>query len=112
MVESKKIKTILGATVKELRKQKNITQEQLSEHIVLQPQTIAKIETGRTFVSSEVLAELCNFFNVEPTIFFAKKVRVLSEDDLNHINEIKRMLPSFDSAKLKEIYNILLALQK
>lgn len=112
MVESKKIKLNLGATVKELRKQKDITQEQLAEYIGLQPQTIATIETGRAFVSSEVLANLCNYFNVEPTIFFTRKIKVFTEDDINHINEIKRMLPSFDTAKLKEIYNILLALQK
>jgi len=112
MVDSKKIKKILGATIKELRTQKNITQEQLAEYLTLQPQTITTIETGRAFVSSEVLANLCNYFNVEPSIFFKTKAKVVTEEDMNYINDIKRMLPSFDSAKLREIYNILLALQK
>lgn len=111
MIDSKKIKLIFGQTVKELRTQKGITQEQLAEAIGLQPQTIATIETGRAFISSEVLAKLCNYFNVEPAIFFTQKVRRLSDEDINYIAEIKRMLPVFSSAKLREIHNILLALQ-
>ncbi|MBP3924660.1 helix-turn-helix transcriptional regulator [bacterium] len=112
MVNAKEIKLNLGATVRELRKRRNITQEQLAEYIDLQPQTIATLETGRTFTSSEVLANLCNYFNVEPALFFLKQVRIPSEEDIDYINEIKRMLPTFSSSRLKDIYNILIALQK
>jgi len=112
MTESKDIKASLGAIVKELRNHKGITQEQLAEFLGLQPHTITKIETGRSFISSEVLAKLCNFFNVDPAFFFAKKAKVITEDDLNYIREIKQILPEFSSSKLKEIYNILLVMQK
>ncbi len=112
MINSGKIKSILGSTIKELRRQKNITQEQLAEYIGLQPQTIATIETGRTFISSEVLANLCNFFDVEPTIFFSRKLVIQSEEDIDYINEIKKMLKNFNSTRLREIYNILIAIQK
>lgn len=112
MVDSKQIRATLGATVKELRTNKGITQELLSEYLELQPQTITTIETGRMFVSSDVLANLCNYFEVDPTIFFAKKPRILTEEDLDYIKEIKRLLPSCSTARLRDIYNILLALQK
>lgn len=72
MIEAKEIKITLGTIVKELRTQKNITQEQLGEFLALQLQTIAKIETGRSYTSSEVLAKLCNFFNIVPSVFILK----------------------------------------
>lgn len=112
MSDSKQIKLILGATVKELRNNKGITQEQLAEYLGLQPHSVTKIETGRAFVSSEVLAKLANFFNVSPSFFFNKKVSILTDDNLNYINEIRQLLPTFNNDKLREIYNILLALQK
>lgn len=112
MVDSNQIKTTLGATVKELRTQKGITQEVLSECLDLQPQTITTIETGRMFVSSEVLANLCNYFEVDPTIFFMKKPRILTQEDLDYIKEIKHLLPSFSTTRLRDIYNILLVMQK
>lgn len=112
MIDGNKIKIILGATVKELRKQKGITQEQLAEYLGLQPHSVTKIETGRAFVSSDVLAKLSSYFGVSPSFFFNKKVQILTEENLNYINEIKQLLPTFDNSKLREIYNILLALQK
>ena len=112
MNDSRSIKNTLGATVKELRSRKGITQEQLSEFLGLQPHSVTKIETGRAFVSSEVLAKLSNYFNVSPDFFFKKKIQTITEQDLNYINEIKQILPSLDNSKLRDIYNIILALQK
>ncbi len=112
MNDSKSIKITFGATVKELRTKKGLTQEQLAEYLGLQPHSVTKIETGRAFVSSEVLAKLSNFFNVTPSFFFNKKVPIIAEENLHYINEIKQLLPSFENSKLREIYNILLALQK
>lgn len=112
MNDSEKIKKIFGATVKELRKNKGLTQEQLAEFLGLQPHSVTKIETGRTFVSCEVLTSLSHLFNVSPAFFFNNKVKIINEDDLNYINEIKKMLPNFSTAKLREIYNILNAMDK
>jgi len=112
MNDSRSIKLILGATVKDLRVKKGMTQEQLAEYLDLQPHSVTKIETGRASVSSEVLAKLSNFFEVSPSFFFNKKIPIISEENLNYINEIKQILPNFDNNKLRDIYNILLALQK
>lgn len=112
MIDSNRIKLIFGETLRELRKQKGITQEKLAEYVGLQPTTIASIETGRSFTSSEALASLCNYFEVEPAVFFFNKVRIITEQDQNYINNIKRALPNFDTNKLKEINNIIIALQK
>ncbi|MCD7780796.1 MAG: helix-turn-helix domain-containing protein [Candidatus Gastranaerophilales bacterium] len=112
MLDGKKIKAILGAKVKELRSNKGLTQEQFAENVGLQAQTIATIETGRSFISADVLAAFCNYFNVEPKIFLSKNINYLPDEAVNYINEIKRILPSFSNEKLREIYNILLAMNK
>ncbi len=55
MVKESDIKKNLGEIVRELRLQKNITQEKLSEYLELQPRSITAIENGKTFISCEVL---------------------------------------------------------
>lgn len=112
MIDEKKIKKNFGSVVKKLRMSKSLTQEQLAERLDLQMQTITSIETGRSFISCEVLAKLCNYFNVEPSYLFSLNHIDLSENNLNYIKEINRVLKGFNSEKLEEIFNILLALKK
>ena len=112
MFTDSKIKTILGSNIKTLRLKLALTQEQLAEMIEIQAQTIAKIETGKLFMSSEVLARFCNFFNINPAILFTENLRIIQDDNVNYLSRINSILPSFDEAKLREIYNILLALKK
>lgn len=111
MISSDKIKKNLGSKIKKLRNFKELTQEQLAEIIDMQPQSISFIETGRTFISSEVLANLCNYFNVEPDFFFTSKNIELSDKEIDLKKEINRLLSSCDTPKLKEIYNIITAIK-
>lgn len=110
MVKGSDIKKNLGEIVRELRLQKNITQEKLSEYLELQPRSITAIENGKTFISCEVLEKLANYFDVDPSIFFIKKVNIYDPNEQEYYGEIKRLLRSFKSDKLKKIYNILLVL--
>lgn len=106
------IKKILGKAVAELRNQKGYTQEQLAEFLNLSPHTITRIETGNTFVSGEVIAQLCNLFEISPCTLFTTKPEILYDEHINYKNEIMKLLSSFKSNKLKEIYNILLVMDK
>ena len=45
-------------------------------------------------------------------ILFTENLRIIQDDNVNYLSRINSILPSFDDAKLKEIYNILLALKK
>lgn len=112
MISDDNIKKNFGIVVRELRLRKHLTQEKLAEYIDVQTQTISAIESGKTFISCEVLTKLANFFEVDPAIFFFKRVPIFLEEDLNYINEIKQLLPLFDSSKLSEIYKILLVIPK
>ena len=64
MYNNSKIKSLIGANVKIMRTKLNITQEQLAEALEVQMQKIAKIETGKLFISSEMLAKFCNYFKI------------------------------------------------
>lgn len=112
MTDSKIIKRVVGTVVKELRTQEGITQEKLSEDIGLQPHGLTQIETGRNFISSEVLCKLCEHFDVAPSVFFTPKPEFTFDEHINYAKEIKRLLPSFSAEKLHEIYNILLVMKK
>lgn len=98
MTNNEDIKNILGSAIKELRIKKGITQERLAEFLGVQPPTIAKIETGKRFVSSELLAKLCNFFNVDAYVFLLKKNQTYTPEDINHFAQI--------NTKLDRIYDI------
>lgn len=60
------LKIKFGKRLKELRKQKNISQEKFAELINISPRNLSKIETGQTFPSSANLEKIvkslgCNF---------------------------------------------------
>ena len=99
MLFSEDIKNIIGLKVKQLRTKRGLTQEKLAEYIGLQPQTIAKIETGKRFISSDALSKLCNFFDVAPYVFFTTPETKFTSQDLDYISQI--------NSNIKEIFKIL-----
>lgn len=112
MIDNKEILKNLGSNVKKLRTARKLTQEQLAEQLGLQVQTITSIEVGRSFISCNVLTNLCNFFNVEPSYFFTLNHVDLTKKDIDCLKEINRLLAGFSSEKLQEIYSILSAIKK
>ena len=70
----------IGATIKEIRKQKGWSQEELSKKMGFKDRSaLTKIETGVNDVSSETLARLAELFDVQVGIFFTGKTCVLPE---------------------------------
>lgn len=112
MYESESINKILGTVIKELRTQQGLSQEQLEEAVGLQQKSLGQIETGRNFVTSKLLAKLCNYFNVAPSVMFTQKPQIMCDKHINYSKEIIKLLPSFSADKLQEIYNILLIMKK
>ena len=111
MINSESIKDLFGTNLKKLRFEKGLTQEQLAECLELQVQTISFIENGRAFVSSDVFAKICNFFDVSPEFMFRFKF-------IEHIGktetlrkEITQMMSDCDAKLLTKYKNILVALK-
>lgn len=82
----------LGKRIKELRKQKCITQEKLAELIGMEQNTISVIESGRNFPTLSTLEKIATIFEVELCDFF-------NYDYFEDIEQIKE----FTNTKLEKM---------
>ena len=71
MYNSEEIKILLGKRIKELRKQQNLTQEQLAEKMDIDQRNLSKIECGNNFITAETLSRLLNSLSIEPHELFS-----------------------------------------
>jgi len=81
------IKKIVGQKIQEYRKNNKITQEQLAEMIGIETVSLSKIETGRSYPTSENLAKISKILNAEPYEFFLANKTPKNEDLLKEINQ-------------------------
>ncbi|MBQ2870583.1 helix-turn-helix transcriptional regulator [bacterium] len=66
----KNLKEAFGAKIKELRKQRGLTQEELAEMIDINQRQLTRIEKGENFPSAETLAKFSTSLNVELSTIF------------------------------------------
>lgn len=111
MINSESIKKIFGNNLKKLRSAKGLTQEQLAEILDMQIQSITFIENGRTFVSSEVIAKICNFFDVSLEVMFKLQFMEQTDKAENLKKEIVQMMSDCDDKTLTKYRNILFSLK-
>ncbi len=64
------IQKIMGNNLKKLRRDFDLTQEDLSEIIGIGISTISRIERGIVSLSLNHVAKLCDKYNIEPNRFF------------------------------------------
>ena len=75
-----KTKKEIGATIREIRKEKGLSQEALSKKMGFKDRTgLTKIETGVNDISGETLALLAELLEVRVGIFFTGKTSSLPE---------------------------------
>lgn len=74
-------KKLLGKRIKELRKQANYTQEQLSEIINIDITTLSGIESGRHFPSLPTIEKIANTLKVDLQVLF----------NFNHLKTLEDM---------------------
>ncbi len=97
------IKDLLGKRIKELRKNRNWTQEYLAELIGIDTRNFIKIENGQTFPRSQTLDKLIEVFDISPVEIFQnehlqevsllrKKIITKLETDDNLVRLIYKML--------------------
>lgn len=111
-MDSNDVQKILGASLKEIREAKGLTQEKLGELIGMEAGTIYRIEAGKNFVKSDTLAKLCNVLNVHPSVLFTARPTIILKDNINSIKTITQLLQTFPQDKLNDAYNILKVLNK
>lgn len=78
----------IGCFLKELRKAKNLTQEQLAEKLNISGRTVSRWETGNSMPDISLLVELAEFYNVSiPEIIDGERKSGTMEKDVKEIAE-------------------------
>lgn len=97
-------KKLLGKRIKEIRKSKGLTQEQLSEMIDIETSSLSGIESGRFYPSLHVLEKIAHVFDVELIEFFKFSTVNLPE---NLDEEIINIIEKQDKKNKQLIYKLL-----
>ena len=75
------VKTIFGENLKQRRKEKHLSQEQLSEKVNISVKHLSSIERGLNFVSAELLDNLSKSLEIPIHQLFLQKVNTLPSGD-------------------------------
>ena len=91
----------VGAFLKDLRKEKGITQEQLAEELGVSGRTISRWETGNNMPDISLLVEIAEYFDVSiPEIIKGKRK---SEDMKEETKEVAETMSDYAKAEKEQL---------
>ena len=91
----------VGAFLKDLRKEKGITQEQLAEELGVSGRTISRWETGSNMPDISLLVEIAEFFDVSiPEIIKGERK---SEDMKEEAKEVAETMSDYAKAEKEQL---------
>ncbi|MBQ8458654.1 helix-turn-helix transcriptional regulator [bacterium] len=93
---------LLGLKIKEIRKQRHITQETLAEMVDLDIGYISKLEVGRNFPKIGTLEKIANALNVE----LAELFQFTRQNDLDFKTEIIKIYEQLNKEKQYTLYRV------
>ena len=73
---------IFGSNIRRLRKEKKLTQEKLAEVLGISTKHMGEIESGKSFISGELMDSIVEYFGVRFNELF-------SDDDIDEVLRIK-----------------------
>src|SRR5574344_1658469 len=101
-------KISFGKKLKNIRKQKKLSQEYLAEKIGIEVHNWSRIETGKTFPRSATLVKILDVLDIEPAEMFEYTKSDENFDLKLKINKILDKNPS----RVEDFYKILMALSR
>ena len=104
------IKILLGKKIKEYRKNKGLTQEQLAEAVGIDTVTVSKIEIGNNYPTSANLTKIAEILSVHPRDLYDFSYKKPKDKVLNEIFE-KIIKLSENEKKLYLLENIINAIE-
>ena len=113
MITLSRLKKNFGLKVKKYRENSGLTQTKLAELVGIEPASLSRIESGKSFVSSVILHKICRTLNVEPVKLFDFKD--IYENDLpknDKIIAINAMLAKLTDEQLDFIHGVITTLKK
>ncbi len=100
----KTTKELLGSRVKELRKLRRLSQDELSEIVEIDPKHLSRIEVGRGFPSLDTLEKLATALQVELKDFFEFAHETSDPKELKGI--LDGIVREVDKEKLKLLVKV------
>jgi transcriptional regulator with XRE-family HTH domain len=100
---------LIGARIKELRRSRNLSQDQLSELIGIDPKHLSRIELGKSFSSLETLEGIARELQVELKDLFDFSHLETHEMDKKQIEDL---LDGLNQDKLRLVYKVVKSLVK
>lgn len=85
----------VGATIKKLRLEKGMTQEELGQLLGVKKAAVQKYESGQVQnLKHDTIKKLCEVFGKNPSVFIFNEVEILNEEQLKYevglIEEIQK----------------------
>jgi transcriptional regulator with XRE-family HTH domain len=100
-VKMTSLKQKFGKRVREIRKSKGITQEQIAELISIEPPNVSKMESGLHFPQPDKIEKIANALNVSIQELFDFE-HIQKREDL--IEYIMNSLSRYDNKTLELVY--------
>ena len=98
------LKSKFGQRVKELRKSKGLTQEQLAELINIEPPNVSKMESGLHFPQPEKIEKIANALGMDIKDLFDFEHFQKKEDLIHYINQT---IKDFDLKTIELVYKFI-----
>jgi transcriptional regulator with XRE-family HTH domain len=95
------VKSVFGENLKFYRKEKRLSQEQLSEKTDISVKHLSAIERGLTFVSADLLEKLAVSVEIPVYYFFVNKREVFYDDSM--LDSIDRIIEKQLIRTIKDI---------
>ncbi|MFI3299927.1 MAG: helix-turn-helix transcriptional regulator [Candidatus Gastranaerophilales bacterium] len=97
-------KKLIGAKIKQIRKQNKMTQELFSEKIGIESVSLSNIENGKSFPSMQTILKIFEEFDILPNDFF--DVEYL-KSSIEIENDLIDIIKSSSDDKKKILYKII-----
>ena len=105
----------VGSTIKRLRREKDITQEQLAEYLGITSRAISQWECDRTAPDISQLPALCHVFDVSSDVLLGIDVEKNNEEIEKYINDAAELgcqgsgwsVPRFSARQTKSSLEII-----
>lgn len=98
-------KRLFGENLKKLRKSAELSQEQLAEKVGVSTKHIGALETGVSFVSSDLLEKFAELFNTSISTFFMEKTETPPTNYSPILEEIDKIVSKKMSIAMTTIIN-------
>ncbi|MBQ0050604.1 MAG: helix-turn-helix transcriptional regulator [Treponema sp.] len=98
------VKRLFGENLRKFRKEKGLSQEQLAEKTGVSAKHIGALETGISFVSSDLLEKFAELFDIPVSNFFMERTEILPNDYSSLMKELDLII----SQKMTQATNIII----